>query len=332
MKLLTTFFTDHFSVLRDHWRKGDIGKKDGCYLVVEHQPLDLGGRIAILDWEKKMIEYEREVRTPFGVAEHDGVIYVTTGDDNWHSIGDGSSIRKYDGKLQQLGVISNQCMNDSHGMSIAPDGTIWLASTGLDLILGMDMQGNTKHTWYATEHGFTHDLTGNVRRISKQMDHRRSVYMTPFQTTHLNTVFEQDDYLYATLWAQGQVIKISKESGEHSVVVDGLCYPHSFLPTNDGGYLVSDTRYKYPDEAKSLTHYGRVVIFDDAFRQKAIIEDDFCWVQDARHVRHRNEDFIAVADSNNNRICLYDLNRKKVDQWVFDKEWKIGTITPLMKK
>ncbi|MBT4022108.1 hypothetical protein HN789_01010 [archaeon] len=328
MKLLITYFTDRFSVLEDHWAKGQTGNDEVVSLVEEHQPLDLGGRIDILDWDTKTIERTVQVRTPFG-ADYDGEnFFVTTGHDDWLNWGDGTMLRVYDRDLKQVRTFSNPNLADVHDMSLTEDKKgLLISSSGLDLILGTDLYGNTTHTWYATDHGFKEDQKGRTRTIEKEIDHRKRVYMTPQQTTHVNGVFEQNGKHYATLWVQGAAIEIDPETGEFREVVTGLTHPHSFLPTANGGYIVSDTRYRYPNEEDSKTHYGRVLLFDDKFQQTMALEDDFCWVQDARVVPMGKDYGILVADSNNHRINLYDMQGKKSDTYQYDRELKIATMT-----
>ena len=68
-------------------------------------------------------------------------------------------------------------------------------------------------------------------------------------------------------------------------------------------------------------------MFDDKFQQTMALEDDFCWVQDARVVPMGKDYGILVADSNNHRINLYDMQGKKSDTYQYDRELKIATMT-----
>lgn len=332
MKLLLTYFTDRFSVMRQHWAKS-AGEDHAVFLVKEHEPLDLGGKIILFDLDSKTIGNEISVRTPFGADYFKGEFFVTTGSDDWHTQGDGTNVRVYDKNLRQLSIFSNPLLNDSHGLHIIPNTSsghrILVASTGIDSVIGMNTSGTTNYIWSATHNGYNQNILGETRNVDLSMDHRTTVYTTPYQTTHVNTVSSKGKSLYFTLWRQGEILEKNTGDLTSRIVCNGLSNPHSFYPRVEEGFIVSDTRYRYPSEENSTTHYGRVVLFDNQFRQEGEIRDDFCWVQDARSVSINGKEHFIVADSNNSRLLFYDSGLKKIDEWKYDPEWKIATVTPV---
>jgi len=330
MKLVITYYTDRFSILRSIWKMRDSQPQTNARSDCVTQA-DLGGRIVVLDLEEMEIENERRVRTPFGVTTDGSRIFVATGADQWTARADGSLIRVYNMSLEQIGSIDNKLFNDIHNITyhVGKDQRpeIVVTSTGIDTVLAVGLDGVTTFTWGAIDHGYNTTSLGAQRFLRDNADHRYCNYPTPSHTTHVNTAFQQGNRVYATLCKQGRIIRIHRDTGRADVIIEGLNYPHSFLPVNDRQFIVCDTTYVGSGYSKE--RYGRVLIYDTSFNPVITIEDDFCWVQHAFPAELHGAPVFIIADSNNSRLVFYGLDGRKIGECRYNPEWRISSFVPL---
>ena len=84
---------------------------------------------------------------------------------------------------------------------------------------------------------------------------------------HVTCALPLERTVLATLFHQGQLIEIDRETGTARVLLDGLQRPHG-IHTRPGGFLLSDT----------LGH--RIVLLDEQFRVTREIPFGSHWLQD----------------------------------------------------
>jgi hypothetical protein len=107
-------------------------------------------------------------------------------------------------------VVSSPFFNALHSISRTRSGYL-VASTGLDLLLEFNRDGEILWSWWATDHGFESTPTGRRRKLDKSADHRTIKYGTLTQTTHINSAAELPDGRFlASLFHQGMVIAIDR--------------------------------------------------------------------------------------------------------------------------
>src|SRR3989442_10596316 len=124
-------------------------------------------------------------------------------------------------------VVSLPLFNALHSISRTRHGYL-VASTGLDLLLEFNREGEILWEWWATDHGFEETPTGRHRVLDKSADYRTVQYGTLSQTTHVNSAAElPDGRILASLFHQGAVIVIDRETGPWQVVLEGLDHPHA---------------------------------------------------------------------------------------------------------
>lgn len=168
-------------------------------------------------------------------------------------------------------AIDSGLLNAVHWISPSRHGWL-LASSGLDLIFEIQADGDITWEWWATEHGFVHDPRGRRRHVTRDKDHRGIDYGTLAQTTHVNSVAELgSDYVLATLFHQGTVIRIQRSTGDWNVILGDLIHPHAVRQMPDGRFSVVDTGR------------GRVLIIDPSGGREPemVIAADTDWLQDA---------------------------------------------------
>jgi hypothetical protein len=263
--------------------EGDIvlrGVKSGFRLP---QPGELGpaftdergeaGLFAVFDWSSGEIVWQRSwgsmLLAPFGFCFADGVMYLV---DEW-----GCSVLVVD-VFDQPGTllrrISHPYLSDVHSVYRTSRGLL-VTSSGTDLIVELDLDGNLLYEWWAAEHGYTRAESGDTRTSGRGQEHRDKLYHTRYQTTHVNDALFRDPeerYLLALLQKQGQLIQIDRERPEADqdarVLVDGLVYPHGLRRTPTGWMVTS-------------TGSNEVLMLDEAFRFVDRIFYRSPWIHDA---------------------------------------------------
>src|SRR5207237_9214072 len=91
-----------------------------------------------------------------------------------------------------------------------------------------------------TAYGLTPN--GRPRVKKKAPDHRKILYRTLQQTTHINSAAELPDGRFlATLFHQGMIIVIDRETGAWQPVLEGLDHPHAVRVLDENHFTVADT-------------------------------------------------------------------------------------------
>tara|TARA_B100000315_G_scaffold256085_1_gene301150 strand:+ start:2758 stop:3702 length:945 start_codon:yes stop_codon:yes gene_type:complete len=307
MKIIISFLTTNFTELKKYWGKNKTKTKKSKFCGTDKVfDVNLGGKLIIIDWEKKKIVKEKNITTPAGLDVTKNKIYVCTS-------GNKISILNHNLKIKK--TIINKYLNDLHSLNLVGSKYILLTSTGLDSILMIDKKGKLYWSWFATENGYNRDTKGRIRIVDRKINHRNKKYPTLQQTTHLNSAFYAGktkyygDTIYCLLFHQGEIIAIDKKTLETKKVMGGLKHPHSIYLLNKK-MMVSDTE----------NH--SIIISDKNFnkiRREKI--KNVGWIQDATFLKNGN---ILISDPDNNRIIEFNpKNKKIIQQMDFNKEWRI---------
>jgi len=307
MKIMVSFITTEFSTLKKFWKNNKNNNSKSRFKGTDKaKKLNLGGKLAIIDWDTKEIIKEKNINTPAGFDIGNNEIYIADS-------GNGISILDFNLKTKKK--IKNEYLNDLHSINIINNNYIILASTGLDCILILDKKGSLCWSWFATENGYDIDPKGRKRVIDKEKDHRKIQYPTLQQTTHLNSAFYLGktkyfkNTIYCSLFHQGEILAIDKETSKIKRILKGLKHPHSIY-YNNKKLIISDTENRSVILSnKDLTKIRRV-------RLKMV-----GWIQDATLLKNGN---LLVSDSDNNQIIEFDIKKKKIiKRVVFNREWRI---------
>lgn len=306
MEVIITYFTSNFNALKKHWEQKSILRNQGVMGTNEPLNVDLGGLVRILNWETKEIVKDFKLDRPSGIANDEDSIFIFSG---------GNQINVFDYTFRLKGIISSNYLNCGHTISRTNHG-ILVSSSGLDLILEIDFEGNSLYEWWAIDHGFYITPLKERRIINKHIDHRFTEYPTLSQTTHVNSaIYDHDNsQILATLFHQGYLIQIDKLTSSFQIVLKGLSCPHSVYRLPYGGYLVSDTKA------------GRVLVLDDWFKIKQEIKVDSDWIQDTIYTPQGT---YLVADSNNFRIVEVSEEGEVVDEYRYESNLKVSQVAIL---
>jgi hypothetical protein len=213
--------------------------------------------------------------------------------------------------------ISNPVLNDIHYVAATRRGYL-VASTGMDMVVEIDQNGNTLYEWWAGDHGFTEVEDGTHRLPERGVEQRDRYYHTRHHTTHLNAVRYRDRaerYLLVLLWRQGRLIEIdTRGDGTPRTILDGLSRPHSIAPLSDGGWLIANSQGE------------ELVVLNEALEVEKRVPSMDGWIQDAMPLP---DGTWLIADVNRFRLLVQDDSGTILREYPFDRDWRvygIGTV------
>jgi len=310
MKLLLSCISTNHSVLKQHW--SETSQQTQCPLTVlgsyQKPQQNLGGLLCLIE-DMGSSQKTLELKMAAGMVTSDKGVFVTSFD-SIHEVDAGLGIVHQD-------VVSSPLFNALHSISRTRRGYL-VASTGLDLLLEFNREGEILWSWWATDHGFGLTPTGQPREIDKAADHRKIQYGTLSQSTHINSAAELPDGRFlASLFHQGMVIVIDRETGEWQPVLEGLDHPHSVRVLDEEHFSVADTV-----RGRALL----VRINGESGHIKEEIDTGTSWLQDCRY--DGSHDCWILVDGKNSRIILRRglSGDKTLAQFEFDPEWRLYEI------
>jgi hypothetical protein len=309
MRLLLSCISTKHSVLKQHWTNTSQETPAACPLTVlgsyEKPKEDLGGLLCLIE-DMGCSQQTIGLQMAAGMVASEKGVFVT-------SFG---SVHEVDADLSSLheNVVSSPLFNALHSISRTRQGYL-VASTGLDLLLEFNRSGEALWSWWATDHGFELTPSGRPRIVDKTADHRTIKYGTLSQTTHINAAAElPDGRILASLFHQGMVIVIERETGAWQPVLEGLDHPHAVRVLDEEHFTVADTVHGKALLARVNKAGGRVEEEIDAGTN---------WLQDCHYDGTYN--CWILVDGKNSRVSLRRgrSGDKTFSQFDFDPEWRL---------
>lgn len=272
-----------------------------------------GGLMCVIDTDSGALVWQHDwgslLATPSGFCFLNDRMYVADLE--------GGSVLEVD-MLDEPGRIvrrlTHRALNDIHYVTPTRRGVL-IASTGTDMVIELDRDGNSLYEWWAGEHGFTTTIGGRERLPDRDAEHRDQYYHTRFQTTHLNAAQYRDEdetRLLVLLWHQGALVEIDTTRPRHQqrpeVVLDGLSHPHSLRPLADGGWMIANSQG------------SELVLVDQNLRVTGRVPSISDWIQDAMPFGVGQW---LVADVNNSRLLLHDDGGMPLGTFPYDAGWRV---------
>jgi hypothetical protein len=306
MRLLLSCISTKHSVLKDHWTASS--EQTACPLTVlgsfEKPKQDLGGLLCFIeeDGTRKVVD----LNLAAGMVDSENGVFVTT-------FSGVHEINPETGALRQ-DVVSLPLFNALHSISRSRRGYL-VASTGVDLLVEFNRQGEVLWTWWATDHGFDLTPTGERRELDKTVDQRVQKFGTLAQTTHVNSVAElPDGRILATLFHQGTVIAIDRETGAWQTLLEGLDHPHAVRVLDEEHFTIADTVH---GKALLVSLKGQKASIE------TVVDAGTDWLQDCRYDARHN--CWVLVDGKNSRIVLRQgpSGEQTLAQYDLDPEWRL---------
>ena len=309
MRLLLSCISTNHSVLKQHWTESS--QQTQCPLTVlgsyQKPQQNLGGLLCLIE-DMGSSQKTLELKMAAGMVASDRGVFVTAYD-SIHEFDAGSGI-------VHPQVVSSPLFNALHSISRTRRGYL-VASTGLDLLLEFNRDGEILWSWWATDHGFELTPNGRHRVIDKAADHRKIQYGTLSQTTHINSAAElPDGRVLASLFHQGMVIAIDRASGDWLPVLEGLDHPHAVRILDKSHFTVADT-----------VHGKALLVRIDEQSGRGIVEQSIdagtSWLQDCHYDAEYNS--WILVDGKNSCLILRGSRSgdKSVAQIDLDPEWRL---------
>lgn len=310
--LLSCISTKH-SLLKQHWKQ--TGERTQCPLTVlgsrQKPEEDQGGLLCVLD-DTGYVQSSVELSMPAGITRSEKGVFIAS-PEAIHEVSTDLSTIKRD-------VVSLPEFNLLHSLSRTSRGYL-VASTGLDAILEFTRDGEVIWSWWATQHGFEETPTGEQRTLDIGADHRGIKYGTLAQTTHVNSAAElPGGIILASLFHQGMVIAIERESGVWHPILEELDHPHAVRVLTEDYFTVADTGR------------GRALLVHIKHGKGQIeteVTAETTWLQDCSY-DYRYNHWILV-DGKHSRIILRNgtTGNGGTVQFDLNPEWRLYEVLPL---
>lgn len=303
--VISFFLTNRTAMvkLRAQWAKRDQEHKESKGRKTKPvSSKTFGGSVCLIDPKRLKNGFLKEIKCPVATgifySENEKCLYV----------GSNKCIRKIkNGRV--ISKFGNSLFNDIHGLAVSSKNNLLVTSTGVDGIIEIDLKTKLKTwDWLATENGYNKNPKGGTRFIDRNLDYQKISTTTPEHATHINSCLEyKPNKILATLFHQGCLIEIDKNTKKSRILLCGLKCPHSIRKRKDGGFIISDTLN------------NRVVLLDKKFRLRRAFTGGYNWVQDTIELHDGN---LLIEDSNNSKLVKIDKNGKKIGGLTIKKDTK----------
>jgi hypothetical protein len=220
--------------------------------------------------------------------------------------------------FKQVGYVSLPCFNDLHHIAPMPDGSLLVASTGLDMVVRFTPSGQVLDQWNV--------LGGNPwSRFSRDVDYRRVESTKPHQS-HPNHVFQLGEEVWVTRFSQRDAICLTDCGKRIPIDVqrphDGLVWgDHIYFTTVDGKIVIADRNRLQVNQIVDLSNIHSVLDPEGGLlgwcRGILLLDERRIWVAFTRVRKTKfteNVLWIKHAFKTKDRsthIALYDIAERK---------------------
>lgn len=229
-------------------------------------------------------------------------------------------------EFRQVGYLSMPCFNDVHHVRPYRDGSLLVASTGLDMVVMLSPEGEILREW---------NVLGEDtwKRFSREIDYRKVPSTKPHRS-HPNYLFLIGDDIWVTRFYQRDAICLTSPGKRINIAIeaphDGLVYEDRVYFTTVDGHIVIANAHSLRVErvidlnacnsAKKVLGWCRGIEVLD--RDHILVGfsrlRDTEWLDNIRWVQYR----VGLRDTYGNlptRVSLYDIRRGHLC-WEYDLE------------
>ncbi|HID22656.1 MAG TPA: hypothetical protein EYP14_09680, partial [Planctomycetaceae bacterium] len=226
--------------------------------------------------------------------------------------------------LRFLRRISHPCFNDVHHVHVAPDGHLYVANTGLDMVVELDGDGTILREWNVV------DDSDPWQRFSRDIDYRKVASTKPHRS-HPNFVFTASEHVWVTRFHQkdavcltepGWRIELGVERPHDGVVWGDLVY----FTTVDGHIIVADLRTRAVRDVYDLTEMQKGLRKVGWCRGLAVLDEKRIlvgfsrlrptrWKANLQWLKHGLRELYTLCHQPA-RVALFDLDQRR-ELWEF---------------
>jgi hypothetical protein len=226
--------------------------------------------------------------------------------------------------FRQIGYVSLPALNDVHHVTLASDGNLLVANTGLDMVLKFNLRGDVLSEWAVLD-----EVPWS--RFSRDIDYRKVDTTKPHQS-HPNFVFQLDGETWVTRFLQRDAICLDHRAKRIDISVqaphDGLiCGDRIYFTTVDGRIVIASARTLQVEEIVDLKQINGSNALLGWCRGVLPLDEERMWVGFGRVRKTRlRENVLWVRDlvragmmERSTHLALYDIVGKRCLQ-EFDLE------------
>ncbi len=220
-----------------------------------------------------------------------------------------------------------------HSLQLSNDGqTILITSPGFDRII--EMKTNTAipvWEWSAWDHGYDKTHSSGKKIVSEFIspkDFPSGLGLPPGDRTAFpnSAAYLNNKTILASLFYDG-VIKIDKETGRATPVLENLTHPHGIRKYKDG-FIVTNSAGGVCLVMDDQLHVIQELSFNNLpYKSKEAGSTE--WLQ---NVVPLNSNLLAAIDSNRASIFIVDLDNKSMRRIPYDPNWVIQEVAPISSK
>ncbi|HJQ70483.1 MAG TPA: hypothetical protein VKA70_16005 [Blastocatellia bacterium] len=242
--------------------------------------------------------------------------------------------------FKRVAYVSLPCFNDLHHVCPTPEGNLLVASTGLDLVVEVDLEGRLVREWSALDED-------TWARFSRDIDYRK-VPTTKPHLAHPNYVFRVGEEVWTTrmmhkdavcLTRPGARVEIPGEGAHDGIMHGGFI----FFTTIDGHVVVTNQKTLKTEEVIDLNAIKRGGDTDQppplGWARGLMVEaDGRIWVgfTRLRPTKFReNLSWIAHGFTNVHlptRLALYDVYNKSLIKEIDTEPFGVNAIFSIISR
>ncbi|HPQ71340.1 MAG TPA: hypothetical protein PKW95_19590 [bacterium] len=198
-------------------------------------------------------------------------------------------------------IYSHPLFNHLHSLDYY-NGLLAVSCSGTDSVVVYDhVNKKPYYVWISTRHGYQMTPDGHIRIVDSNIDHRPRLYPTRRQATHVNSVVisrSEDKVIYASLFHQGQIVRIDMKNNKTTISLSGLDHPHGLKSDGNGGYVIT--------QASS----GRILQLNEKFVcVNSFYDSNVEWLQDASAL---TKEVYVYPDTMNSKFKLANMQEQQV--------------------
>jgi hypothetical protein len=235
--------------------------------------------------------------------------------------------------LKRISYVSLPCFNDLHHVAPMSDGSLLVASTGLDMVVRFTPNGEVLQQWNVLG-------ADPWSRFSRDVDYRMVESTKPHQS-HPNAVFQLGEEVWVTRFSQRDAICLTNPEKSIRIDVqrphDGLvCGDRIYFTTVDGKIVIVNRSRLEVDRVVDLTNIHTSVDPNDCLLgwcrgifpvderrawvgftrvRKTKFKENVLWIKHAFHTKERTT-----------HIALYDIAEEKCLQEIDLEQFGMSVI------
>ena len=254
----------------------------------------------------------------------------------------------FDSNLKQVNTLKHDFFGFLHTIILsAGREKMLVVSGGYDSIFEVDIKtGAIKWSWFGWDHGYNPRqqdgafLTYDRRQAETwQRQGKKAEFVAPqlygkqglvtagrttFPNSAYYNIYKDESTIVATLFHDGEIIEIDRETGDVCVRLSGMNIPHSILPLGDGWLVTSTREGCFFTLSPTFQVEKRVGLTDMPGKPAGMEEEE--WLQSVSPLSDGRQLFAVDA---NRGLFVIDVENRKWNVFDIDENWCVQEVYSL---